>query len=185
MDLTARTLIAMPGMGDPRFEKSVVLLCSHSEDGAMGLIINKLMPDLGFLPLLRQLEIETGPATPRLPVHFGGPVEPARGFVLHGPAPVDEIDGTLRVNADFALTTTRDMLEGIARGEGPGQALMTLGYAGWGPGQLEGEIAQNAWLVGDATPELVFAAMPGRVWAMSLQALGIDPVMLSASSGRA
>lgn len=187
MNLTGDILIAMPAMGDTRFDKSVVLVCDHSEQGAMGLIVNKPMPDLGFLPLLRQLDIETGPQTPRLPIYFGGPVDSGRGFVLHSPEGEGAAkDGTtLSIGEEYALTPTRDMLERIARGEAPERVLMALGYAGWGPGQLEQEIAQNAWLTTDPTPDLIFGDMPGRTWSMALQQLGIDPLMLSGAAGRA
>lgn len=185
MNLTGHILIAMPDMGDERFDKSVVLICDHSDNGAMGLIVNKPMPDMGFLPLLRQLDIDTGPDTPRLPIHFGGPVETGRGFVLHSPEPAREDRAALQVNDDFALTPTRDMLLRIAGGDAPEQVLMALGYAGWGPGQLEDEIARNGWLTAPADPGLIFTPQSGRIWTQALHGLGIDPLLLSGAAGHA
>lgn len=182
--LTGKLLIAMPAMGDPRFERSVVLVCAHSEEGAMGLILNKPTEDVTLSDLFEQLEIEAGAEARRMKVHFGGPVETGRGFVLHGPD-YDASESTLTVDARFAMTATLDILEAFARGEGPGQALMALGYAGWGAGQLEAELAQNAWLTADATPELVFARDDAGKWQAALETLGIDTLMLSGSGGRA
>ncbi|MBQ0749144.1 MAG: YqgE/AlgH family protein, partial [Roseovarius sp.] len=132
MDLTGKLLIAMPGMGDPRFAHSVVLLCAHSPDGAMGLIINKPTSDLRLRDLLEQLSIAPTGQTRNLPVHFGGPVEHGRGFVLHDRGYQSTLT-SLDVNADFAMTATLDILEDLARGTGPERALLALGYAGWGP----------------------------------------------------
>ena len=183
-DLTGQLLIAMPGMGDPRFERSVVYLCSHSDEGSMGLIVNKPTPDLPFKALLKQLEIDVGPAARQIRVHFGGPVENGRGFVLHS-ADYTGNDSTLKVDEAFGMTATLDILEELARGEGPDQALLALGYAGWGPGQLEGEIIQNGWLTADAEDTLVFASDDGSKWAGALKTLGIDPLTLSVAAGRA
>ncbi len=188
MDLTGQMLIAMPGMGDPRFEQAVVLIAVHGARGAMGLIVNKLIPDLGFLPLLKQLEIATGPATRRLPIHFGGPVETQRGFVLHDDpqgVAADPDSPLMPAGHGLAITTSRDVLVALAEGGGPSRVMLALGYAGWGPGQLEREIGQNAWLTGACDPDLVFAAQPSRIWADSLRVLGIDPSVLSAAPGRA
>lgn len=184
MDLTGTLLIAMPGMGDPRFEHSVVFLCSHGEDGAMGLIINKPARDVRLSDLFGQLEIEPVVSGVDAPVFYGGPVEGARGFVLHTPDYASRLH-TMGVPHGFAMTATLDVLEDIARGEGPEKALMMLGYAGWGPGQLEGEIAMNGWLTADATPELVFDLPDTEKWGASLKGLGVDPLSLSAAAGRA
>ncbi|WP_158969267.1 YqgE/AlgH family protein [Chachezhania sediminis] len=184
MDLTGKLLIAMPGMGDPRFGHSVVFLCSHGQDGAMGLIVNKPSQDLKVFDLLGQLDIEARPSVPNAPVYFGGPVETARGFVLHSPGNGNRA-GSMKVNDGFAMTATVDILEDIAAGVGPGEAILALGYAGWGPGQLEGEIAQNGWLTGDAEPDLVFSQPDQTKWSAALNALGIDPLSLSAEAGRA
>ena len=184
MDLSGKLLIAMPGMGDPRFEKSVVFLCAHSPEGAMGLIVNKPTTDLSFDELLKQLGIEREPGARDIRVHFGGPVEHGRGFVLHS-SDYMSADTTLRIDDRIGLTATVDVLERIARGEGPQDTLLALGYAGWGPGQLEGEIVENGWLTCEADPEIVFAADDGSKWGLALKTLGIDPLTLSAASGRA
>ncbi|MCU0816065.1 MAG: YqgE/AlgH family protein [Cypionkella sp.] len=184
MDLGGKLLVAMPGMGDPRFDRSVILLCAHSDEGAMGLIINKPTPDLSFAGLLEHLDISRAPAGRDIRVHFGGPVERGRGFVLHS----DDYPmgaSTMPVPGGLRMTATLDILEALARGEGPGSALLALGYSGWGPGQLEGEIARNDWLVCDAAPTLVFAADDGTKWTGALRSMGIDPLTLSASAGRA
>lgn len=184
MDLNGKLLIAMPGMGDPRFDKSVILVCSHSEKGTMGLIVNKPTQDVTLPDLLGQLSIETTGAVPQTVVHFGGPVEHGRGFVLHSPDYRSPIS-TLEVDRRFFMTATMDILEEIAKGGGPRRALMALGYAGWGPGQLAGEILQNGWLTCDADPDLVFGSDHGAKWEAALKTLGVDALMLSASAGRA
>lgn len=184
MDLSGKLLIAMPGMGDPRFDRSVIFVCAHSEDGAMGLIVNKPAPDLRFEALLEQLGIvQTGRARP-IRVHFGGPVEHARGFVLHS-ADYGGEGKTLRVDERFGMTATLDVVEAIARGAGPSASLLALGYAGWGPGQLEDEIGRNGWLTCDAAPDLVFSDHDERKWQRALKTLGVDPLSLSAVAGRA
>nr|WP_132460613.1 YqgE/AlgH family protein [Rhodovulum marinum] len=185
MQLGGKFLIAMPGMGDPRFEKSVVFLCAHSDEGAMGLIVNKPMAELSFSDLLAQLEITRAPGARDIRVHFGGPVEHARGFVLHSGDYNSGSDTTLRVGSRFGMTATLDILEDIARGDGPAESLLALGYAGWGPGQLEGEIQDNGWLTCDAVPDIVFDAADATKWERALRTLGIDPLMLSAAAGRA
>lgn len=183
-DLSGKLLIAMPGMGDPRFEKSVVFMCAHSDEGAMGLIVNKPTPELMLDDLLSQLEIDTGQASKGLGVFFGGPVETGRGFVLHS-RDYQASPSTLEVDEAFSMTATRDILEDIARGQGPDDSLAALGYAGWAPGQLEGELQQNAWLTVDADRAIVFSPDIGGKWAAALAKLGIDPLMLSAEGGRA
>ncbi len=184
MDLTGQLLIAMPGMGDDRFGHSVVFMCAHSPEGAMGLIVNKPTSDLSLSHLLEQLSIEAGPQARELPVHFGGPVEHGRGFVLHEAGYVSPVS-TLEVNETFAMTATLDILEDLANGGGPAQAVIALGYAGWGPGQLEAEIAQNGWLICPGTPDLVFDTANAAKWEMALTTLGISPLTLSADAGRA
>jgi putative transcriptional regulator len=184
VDLTAKLLIAMPGMGDPRFDRSVIFMCAHSEDGAMGLIVNKPAPDLAFADLLEQLGIEAGPGAIRLPVHAGGPVEHGRGFVLHS-ADYRRPGSTLGVDDRFGMTATLEILEDIAKGEGPKSAFLALGYAGWGPGQLEDEIRRNGWLTCDASEELVFGTSNAEKWAAALQKIGVDARLLSSSAGRA
>lgn len=184
INLCGKLLIAMPGMSDPRFEKSVVYMCSHSDDGAMGLIINKPTPEVTFANLLKQLSIETLPEASKTPIHFGGPVEVGRGFVLHtADYDLDEI--TLQVDEQFGMTATRDILTDIANDEGPEQALLGLGYSGWGAGQLEHEIQQNGWLTCDATLDVVFDVPDADKWVAALKLLGVDALMLSATAGRA
>ena len=183
-DLTGKLLIAMPGMGDPRFEHSVVYLCAHSDEGAMGLIVNKRVPEIGLDDLLDQLEIDRGTSSLGRAVHFGGPVEGARGFVLHT-SDAGTYPATLRVDERFAMTATRDILVDIARGRGPRRTLTALGYAGWGPGQLEDELRQNAWLTADADTAIVFDPDDHAKWARALKAMGIDPSLLSTGGGSA
>ncbi|SEK50248.1 putative transcriptional regulator [Roseovarius azorensis] len=184
MNLTGKLLIAMPGMGDPRFANAVVFICAHSAEGAMGFIVNKPTQDLRLRDLLTQLSITVTPDTRDLPVHFGGPVEHGRGFVLHDYGYHSAIS-TLDVNSDFAMTATLDILEDMAEGRGPGNALLALGYAGWGPGQLESELGQNGWLTADADPDLVFTAPDPDKWEAALAQLGISALMLSSDAGHA
>lgn len=183
-DLTGQLLIAMPGMPDPRFEHSLIYLCAHSDEGAMGLIVNKPSADVTFGNLIDQLPIDAVQDTPDIRVHFGGPVELGRGFVLHSPD-FDSDMTTLHVDDRFSMTGTLDVLESIARGAGPAKRLIALGYAGWGPGQLENEIAENGWLTCDARPDLVFDIADSDKWEAALKTLGISPLMLSAAGGRA
>jgi putative transcriptional regulator len=184
VDLTAKLLIAMPGMGDPRFDRSVVFMCAHSEDGAMGLIVNKPTHDLAFGDLLDQLGIASGPETIRLPIHVGGPVEHGRGFVLHS-SDYRRQGSTLGINDSFGMTATLEILEDIAKGSGPRDALLALGYAGWGPGQLESEIQRNGWLTCDAREGLVFETPDSEKWSAALGEIGVDARLLSSSAGRA
>jgi putative transcriptional regulator len=184
MELAGQILIAMPGMADPRFDHSVILICAHSDEGAMGLIINKPMEDMSFSNLLDQLSIPRVPKGRDIRVLLGGPVERGRGFVLHS---ADWLAGksTLEVPGGLGMTATLDILEALARGGGPEMALLALGYSGWGPGQLEAEISRNDWLTAAAPGGLVFGADDRAKWTAALQSLGIDPRTLSASSGRA
>jgi putative transcriptional regulator len=184
MDLSGKFLIAMPGMSDPRFDKSVVLLCSHSPEGTMGLIINKSGVDMDFPGLLEQVGINLAPGTKGPKVQFGGPVEIARGFVLHSDD-WQSTTGTMAIPGGLAMSATLDILKALATGEGPRQALLLLGYAGWGPGQLESEILRNDWLTCDVRPDLIFEASNASKWALALAVLGIDPFTLSGTAGRA
>ena len=184
MDLTGQLLIAMPGMGDPRFDHAVVLICAHSDEGAMGLIINKPTDEVGLMDMLEQLSIDAGPGTRDIGVHFGGPVETGRGFVLHSLDYVSSLN-TLKVDGTFGLTATLDVLEELAQGRGPEKVLLALGYAGWGPGQLEDEIAQNGWLTCPADEALVFGAADEAKWEAALHSIGVDALLLSADAGHA
>jgi putative transcriptional regulator len=181
--LTGQLLIAMPQMEDPRFEHSVVYLFSHSEEeGAMGIIINKTIEGLTEGELFAHLKIEAA-AVSMQPVHFGGPVDGELGFVLHSPEYREE--GTVGIGDDFALTTSFDVLKAMSKGEGPRRRLLALGYAGWGPGQLDAEIQANGWLVVAADTDLVFADDDGAKWRRALAKLGVKPEMLSGGAGRA
>ena len=182
--LTGQLLIAMPGMGDPRFARSVIYVCAHSDDGAMGLIVNKPAPDVRFADLLAQLEIPTGEGLRDIRVHFGGPVENERGFVLHS-EDYQSGAGTLEVDDAISMTATQDILEDIAAGNGPERSLLALGYSGWGPGQLEAEIAQNGWLTATAPADILFGRANEHKWSAALKVLGIDPLLLSAEAGNA
>ncbi len=185
MDLDGKLLIAMPGMGDPRFERSVILICAHSGEGAMGLIVNKAVPDLSFAGLLEQLKIPRAPDGRDIRVHFGGPVERGRGFVLHSDDYHPNAGGTMDIAGGFGMTATKDILAALAAGSGPRSALLALGYSGWAPGQLEAEIARNDWLTADAAPDLVFDPDDTAKWTAALRRMGIDPLSLSPTSGRA
>ena len=184
MELGGKLLVAMPGMGDPRFEHSVVLICAHSDEGAMGLIVNKPNQDLSFSGLLDHLGIPCAPDGRDIKVHFGGPVERGRGFVLHDLS-YPRGEGSMTVPGGYGMTATLDILEALAQGNGPESALLALGYSGWGPGQLEAEILRNDWLICDARPDLVFAADDSGKWTASLKSMGIDPLTLSSQAGRA
>ena len=181
--LEGQLLIAMPAMADQRFSRSVIYMCAHSSDGAMGLVVNKLMGSLTFPELLKQLGVETGESNADIRVHFGGPVEPGRGFVLHSRDYLQE--GTLEIAGDIALTATIDILKEIAGGGGPQHNLLALGYAGWGPGQLETEIQDNAWLSVEPSKEILFDTDLGSKWERAMQKLGVDFSMLSGTAGRA
>lgn len=186
-NLTGKMLIAMPGMNDPRFEHSVILVCSHSDSGAMGLVVNRPLDELSFKDLLGQLGIDANEDAISVPIGFGGPVEPGRGFVLHHVTEriEDEDEGRMRIGEDLAMTSTRDILEDLAMGRGPQKALLALGYAGWGPGQLDNEILANGWLTVERADELIFDQENGNKWQRALAKLGVDPLVLSPSAGRA
>ncbi|MGB1234756.1 MAG: YqgE/AlgH family protein [Planktomarina sp.] len=184
INLVGKLLLAMPSMSDPRFEKSVIYICAHSREGAMGLIVNKPAARLKFSDLMDQLDIEIADAAPDIHVHFGGPVENGRGFVLHTTDYMVN-DSTLAVDGTFGMTATLDILEDIALGQGPNTALLALGYSGWTAGQLDAEILQNGWLICDATADLVFHLDDDAKWAAALDSMGISPLMLSADAGRA
>ncbi len=181
--LAGQLLIAMPGMKDPRFEKAVIYMCAHNEDGAMGLVINRPLESLSFPDLLEQLEIDPVGGSERIEVHFGGPVESGRGFVLHSRDYLQE--ATMVVDSDIALTATVDILKAIADGDGPRQSLLALGYAGWGPGQLDSEIKSNGWLHVAADSELIFGGNLTDKWEQAMGKIGVDPRMLSDDMGHA
>jgi len=181
--LEGQLLIAMPAMADQRFARTLIYLCAHSPDGAMGLVVNKLMVSITFPELLTQLGIVPPNSKADIRVHFGGPVEPGRGFVLHSRDYLQE--GTLEITDNIALTATIDILKEIAVGGGPKRNLLALGYVGWGPGQLENEIQDNDWLNVDPSDDLLFDPDLDTKWKRAMQKLGIDFSMLSGKAGRA
>jgi len=181
--LAGQILIAMPAMGDPRFAQAVIYLCDHSAKGAMGIVVNRPLESPSFEDLLRQLNIDPVPPARTIRLCNGGPVDNARGFVLHTTDWTGE--GSLKVDASFALTASLDILKTIAGGGGPSQGMLALGYAGWGPGQLDAEMQQNAWLSASAEPSLIFDAAHETKWRRALAALHIDPLLLSDAAGHA
>lgn len=181
--LTGQLLIAMPTMADPRFAQAVIYVCAHTLDGAMGLVVNRPLTKPKFDDLLRQLEIEPVPPARRIRLCAGGPVEHARGFVLHTADWTGE--GSLKVNDALALTASLDVLKAIAEGGGPREGVLALGYAGWGPGQLEAEIQQNTWLSVPATERLLFGEDDDSKWRRALASMKIDPLLLSGAAGHA
>ena len=181
--LTGQFLIAMPTMGDPRFERTVIYMCAHSADGAMGLVVNRVASEIDFPELLNQLEIETDGIKKPIPVLTGGPVETGRGFVLHS---MDySQDSTLKVTDEVGLTATVDILRAIAEGEGPAKSLLTLGYAGWSSGQLDNEIQANGWLNVSSDTSILFDEDLNSKWDRAVRKVGIDPSFLSAEAGHA
>jgi putative transcriptional regulator len=181
--MTGQLLVAMPTMRDARFTRTVIYVCAHTSDGAMGLVINRLVGSLTFPDLLEQLEIDNPKAGEHIRIRSGGPVETGRGFVLHS-ADYQE-DATLRVGESVGLTATIDILRDIAAGGGPKRSLLALGYAGWGPGQLDSEIQANAWLCVPADDELIFDDQLTDKWERSISKLGVDYKWLSSDAGRA
>jgi putative transcriptional regulator len=182
-NLTHHFLIAMPAMADPYFARTLTYLCEHNEQGALGVVVNRPI-DMSLQALFEQIDVPLeAPKLIGLPVHFGGPVQVDRGFVLH--RPVGHWQSTLPVRDGIALTTSKDVLQAAGRGEGPEQILVTLGYAGWAPGQLEHELAQNAWLTVAAQPDVIFD-MPAEVrLAAAMELLGVSFASLSDTAGHA
>ena len=180
--LTGTLLLAMPGMGDPRFEHAVIAMCAHDEDGALGIGIGHHRAGLGFRDLMDQLGLDPGQAPDR-PVHHGGPVEPGRGFVLH----TSDWGGqdTIDVPGLGALSGTLDVLKAIAEGRGPSQWLVALGYAGWGPGQLDDEMTRHGWFASSGGKAIVFDTPVEDRWCEAYKAEGIDPALLTNQSGAA
>jgi putative transcriptional regulator len=182
--LDGQMLIAMPGMRDPRFHRSLIYLCAHSTDGAMGIIVNKRADDLKLEDLFEKLGIPAGEMVPGTPVHFGGPVETGRGFVLHS-SDYRADDSTMKVDDGTSMTATLDILHAMAGNRGPERAIVALGYAGWSPGQLEAELQANGWLACPADQDLLFSPDEDTKWDKALAKLGVHPAMLSATGGRA
>ncbi len=182
--LDGRILIAMPGMQDPRFHRSLVYLCAHSADGAMGLIVNKRADDLKLKDLFGKLGIPIGSGIARKPVHYGGPVEMGRGFVLHS-SDYHSDEATMQVDDGTSMTATLDILHAMATDRGPDRAIIALGYAGWAPGQLEAELQANGWLACPADEGLLFGTDEDSKWDKALAKIGVHPAMLSSTGGRA
>ncbi len=181
--LKGKVLVAMPDMGDPRFERAVIFMVEHDEKGAMGIVVNKPFDAIIFGDLLEQLKIEPLCDLGDKRVLFGGPVDIGRGFVLHSDDVV--MAHSERIAEDMALTTSMDMLRRVAENTGPKKSLFILGYSGWTAGQLEGELKQNVWLICDVTSDLLFEVPIEMRWEYAIRALGIDLDKLSSSYGNA
>jgi len=180
--LSGQFLLAMPGIGDPRFERAVIAMCVHDDNGALGIGLGRVVPRLGFHELLRQLDIPPG-KSPNVGIHFGGPVEPQRGFLLHstdweGPETID-------VAGRWRLSATLDILRAIAEGQGPSRWVAALGYAGWGAGQLEEELGRHGWFAAAGDDELLYNAHVDDRWTRGFKSAGIDPRLLAPQSGTA
>ncbi|HUT51198.1 MAG TPA: YqgE/AlgH family protein [Alphaproteobacteria bacterium] len=180
---TGQLLTAMPNMPDPRFARTVIYMCAHSDEGALGLVVNKLFGDLNFEDLLDQVGIEPIECKRVIPVHSGGPVEAGRGFVLHSKEFTDE--STMIIDDQVSLTASIEILRAIAAGAGPRNCLLALGYSGWGPGQLELEIHENGWLNVPADEALIFDTDLENKWQRAIAKIGVDFAKLSPESGRA
>lgn len=181
--LAGKFLVALPTMKDQRFNKAVIYLCVHNEEGAMGLIVNKKLENLTFDDLLDQLSIESGADTRPIQINVGGPVESGRGFILHSND--YQKNGTHTIQDEIALTATVDILDDIANGMGPDQFFLALGYAGWGAGQLDAEVQANSWLVVDADSDLLFSENFEEKWNLAASKLGFDINMLMTQGGHA
>lgn len=181
--LAGQLLIAMPSMTDPRFARTVICICAHTSDGAMGLVLNRPILRPSFADLLTQLDIKPTPPVRAAPMCAGGPVDAARGFMLHTADWTGE--GSLAVNNSLALTASLDVLRVVAGGAGPRACLLALGYAGWGPGQLDQEIQANAWLSVEPEDALIFDLDYDTKWRRALGRLKIDPLLLSDTAGHA
>ena len=180
--LVGQFLLAMPGIGDPRFEKAVIAMCVHDEDGALGIGLGRIASKVRFHDLLKQLDIDPG-SSPNQPVHLGGPVEPQRGFVIHTSDWGG--DGSVDVAGRWTLSATLEVLRAIAEGRGPTRWVVALGYAGWGPGQLEQEMRRHGWFTTEAGEALLFDADVGSRWQDGFTGAGVDPRLLTAESGTA
>jgi putative transcriptional regulator len=181
--LTNQFLIAMPGLEDPNFFHSVTYICEHNDQGALGLVINRPL-DMQLGEILQHIKLQhSEPEARQIQVHLGGPVQQDRGFVLH--EPLGEWEATLKVTDRIGITSSIDILQAIAKNEGPERSLITLGYAGWGAGQLEQEMAENAWLSGPADPDILFNSPDEERWKAAAASLGVDLDLLSGEAGHA
>ena len=179
---TGQFLLAMPGIGDPRFERSIIAMCMHDEDGALGIGLGSVIPGVGLHELLRQLDIAPGRA-PDAPIHLGGPVEPQRGFVLHS----NDWSGqeSVDVAGRWTMSASIDVLKAIAAGKGPSRWVAALGYAGWTAGQLDGELTRHGWFVTGGDEALLYDVAAGQRWTSGYEGAGIDPRLLTADYGTA
>lgn len=181
--LEGRLLISTSRTGGGPFQRAVVLMCTHGSDGAMGLIVNAKCKEPQFTDLLEAFDIEAKIDVSEIPVYFGGPVETARGFVIHG---MDfECDGTAEVTDEIRVSVAQFILSEIAAGRGPKQVVCAMGYAGWAPGQLEKELQLNQWMCGDAWPDVIFADSQADKWGLAMEQLGLTPAMLTTEGGQA
>ena len=175
--------MAMPGLMDPNFHQTVTFICEHTHNGAMGIVINRSLSELRAENIFRELDISFLPESTGAPIYFGGPVHTGEIFVLHGPP--FNWEGCLVVSPLFGLSNTIDILESIAMGEGPEDFIIALGCSGWGGGQLESEMRENAWLTSTASADITFHISPEQKWMSAIQQLGIDPELLSGEAGHA
>lgn len=183
MNLTNHFLIAMPSLSDPNFYQTVTYLCAHDREGAMGIVINRPMP-FALGAILAQMDLETADTRiQEMTIFHGGPVQPDRGFIIH--RPVRDWESTIKVTEEIGVGTSRDILEAISRGTGPAQTLIALGYAGWGAGQLEREMAENAWLSAPADFSILFDTPAELRWQRAVTTLGVDLWQLSSDAGHA
>ena len=181
--LTGQIMIAMPQMQDPRFKEAVVFMCGHDDQGAMGIVVNKLIDSVALVDLLEQLNLSQEAFGGDLQVHYGGPVEIGRGFVLHSSDYLGE--NSVEITTDIALSASTNVLSDVVHGKGPDHLLLALGYAGWSSGQLEEEIMQNGWLTLPADASILFDDSPTTLWRRTLQKFGVDPDHLFSHTGHA
>jgi putative transcriptional regulator len=181
--LKGHFLMAMPGLSDPNFSQTVTCICEHTDQGAMGVVVNRLQEGLRAKDVFDELSIPCRPSAETIPIYIGGPVHAGELFILHGPP--FTWDATLQVTASLGLSNTRDILEAIAAGRGPDSFLISLGCAGWGPGQLESEIKENAWLTQPVFEDNIFVLPADERWAAALKKMGVDPALLSDTAGHA
>lgn len=182
--LTGRLLIASPQIVDPRFSHAVILICGHDINGAMGIILNRLIDDLTLKDLIEQLGLQSStPVRTHIPVHFGGPIEMGRGFVIHSTDYLHE--ASIKISDEIALSSTLEILSLLIEGEGPKEKILVLGYVGWSAGQLEAEIQESSWLQVEADLDLVFSSDLWDTWKKALKKIGVDPALLSSQTGHA
>ncbi|MFO8085103.1 MAG: YqgE/AlgH family protein [Desulfobacterales bacterium] len=181
--MRAQFLIAMPGLLDPNFFKTVTCICEHTAEGALGIVVNRAHPEITVKEILAELQFDYVPEVEHIPIYIGGPVHFDEIFILHGP-PFDW-QGCLRISSTLALSNTKDILSAIAMGKGPQNIMIALGCAGWGPGQLESELVQNAWLTGPVSDDIIFEIPEDDRWDAAVKKMGIDPALLSHTAGHA